>query len=144
MSGWERYKSERYDSLKDTLRGIYARIKRLARRIRNLFRGTKDPWDDIETNARLYVLRRGNGLSGDDVRNEFANKIRQNPPTDFGQVVRLMQLITENPVILTPLRCLQCGANLHLPSSGLYVECNHCGYNYHVANITEMLEKILG
>jgi ribosomal protein S27AE len=79
----------------------------------------------------------------DDTSNDLARRIRLNPPQDFGQVTRLVELITEKPVILTPLRCSHCGADLRLPSSGQYVQCTHCGYVYHVTNVTQMIEELL-
>jgi len=113
-------------------------------RIRSPFRGTKDPWDDIETNAKLYRLNRDRReLAGEDNRNALMNAIRQNPPQDFSQIIRIIQLISEKPVIVTPLNCERCGANIPVPSSGQYVQCAHCGYNYHVTNVIEMLGKIL-
>jgi hypothetical protein len=109
------------------------------------FRGAKDPWDDIETSAKLYRVNReaDRGNANERSQSDLFDRLRQNPPQDFGQIARLIQLVTEKPVILTPLRCERCGANLEVPTSGQYVQCTHCGYNYHATNVIEMLEKIL-
>jgi len=131
--------------LGEYIRSLYRKIKRFLRRIRDALRGTKNPWNDIETSARLYGLwlkqRAGRNTNG--LRNDLISRLRENPPQDFSQVVRLVQLITEKPVVVTPIRCLHCGANLRLPSSGHYVECTHCGYDYHITNVLEMLEKLI-
>ena len=112
-----------------------------------MFRRTRNPWDDIETSARLYRLRReqigAQGSSIEDTSNDLVKRIHLNPPQDFGQVVRLVELVTEKPVIVTPLRCSHCGADLQLPLSGQHVQCVHCGQDYHVTNVTQMLEEIL-
>jgi hypothetical protein len=139
--------SNKDDTLVTILKNLYRKIRNFLHRIRDLFRRTKNPWDDIETSARLYRIRHEQTgfeeTQSDETVNDLAKKIYLNPPQDFGQVARLVELITAKPLILTPLRCLQCGADLRLPSSGQYVQCNHCGYAYHVTNVTQMIEELL-
>lgn len=125
--------------------------KALYRKIRNVLAGKKNPWDDIESSARLYRLRREQGgvqardsnLGMSDLRSALVQKIRQNPPQEFGQVVQLIELITEKPVVLTPLHCSHCAASLQLPSSGEWTRCQHCGHDFHVANMVGLLERLL-
>jgi hypothetical protein len=135
-------------SITKVLREIWHRFKSFLRNLANFFRGTKNPWDDVESSARLFRLKREGQLQGQmihvrSLRHDLLEQVRRNPPQDFGQVVRLIQLVTEKPIILTPLRCSNCGADIQLPSSGQYLRCSHCGHDYHVTNVTEMLERIL-
>ena len=121
---------------------------RVASKLSPLFRKTKNPWDDVETSARIYRAKREQEASGG--RNSFASmksnlieQIRQNPPRDFSQVIKLIQLVADKPVVLTPLQCPMCSANLQLPASGAFIQCRYCGYNIHVASTIGLLEKIL-
>jgi len=116
-----------------------------------LFTRTKNPWDDIETSAKLYRTKRtqqalhggDSAQSTNELRSGIVESIRRNPPKDFSQVVKLIQLITEKPVILTPIHCSNCGADLQLPSTGESVYCKHCGKYFHLTKVIELLERML-
>jgi len=116
-----------------------------------LFARTKNPWDDIETSTKLYHAKRAqqalhgevSGQSTNELRSSIIESIRRNPPQDFGQVVKLIQLITEKPVIMTPIRCSNCGADLELPSTGDSIHCTHCRKYFHLTKVIELLERML-